>query len=137
MDPKWSPYRGIVLHIFALVFPSVIMTWMFHAVIERWQPQFSAELNWASAKALGCGIGVIFHLSLFLFNQFWEPFGAVKNRVRDFFENLSISPKMAFSSYIQDIKDHGIVFWIYFAIISANFGIALDAFLDFRDLYIK
>ncbi len=137
ITPRKTPYQGLWIFILVLAAPSLILTAMFYTVISASQTQFSNELNWASAKIFGCGIGMIFHLSCWLVGAFSEDLKAVKLRVKEFFAYIFLSPKLAITGYWEDIKTLGVAFWIDFAVVALNFGIFADAVSDFLQFYIK
>ncbi len=119
-----------------MALPSLVLTGLFYLVIDQSQPQYGQELNWASAKIFGCGLGIIFHASCWLTGAFTEDFRAVKNRVKEFFANIVVSVSLAFTCYWEDVKAFGVAFWIDFAVVALNIGIFLDAVKDFLALYI-
>ncbi len=129
-----SPYRGVIPTAIILCLPSILLIWLFHAVLTKYQPHFSAELNLAAVKFFGCGVGVLFHLSCLIAGAFKESFQVVKERIKEFFSNLSVSTSLAFKWYFDDLKTEGVVFWIYFAIVATNFGITISALFDFFSL---
>ncbi len=130
-NPKKSPYQGQIAVMLALAFPSAFFTLIFYGVISMWQGRFGVTLNWASAKAFGCGIGVVFHLCCSIMGTFKEHRVIVKERVKEFFSDLSISPKTAFKWYFDDLKTNGIAYWIDLLIIGINIWIFVNAVLDF------
>ncbi|MBE6626060.1 MAG: hypothetical protein E7628_02610 [Ruminococcaceae bacterium] len=128
---KKSPYDGIWMFIPMMLLPSIVMTAIFYVVIARWQPQYTTELNWASAKTLGFGIGVMYHISCWLANTFTEDYLAMKSRLKEFSENIVVSASLAFKCYFEDIRTLGLAFWIDVGLIGLNFGVFLDALLDY------
>ncbi len=131
ISPKKSPYHGIWIFVPMLILPSVLLTLLFYAVISGSQVQFGNELNWASAKIFGCGLGALFHLSCMIVGAFSEDYKAVKTRVKEFFSYIFILPKVAFAGYWDDLKTLGVAFWIDFAIVAGNFAIFADALMTF------
>ena len=116
-----SPYHGIwIVSILMMVVP-VCAYILMHVAIFKWQPKVSAELNEASAKVLGFGIGLLFHLGLVISGIFGESFRVVLSRVKGFFEDLKFSFKIAWQCYVEHIREHGVAFWIVFVIMCVNF----------------
>ncbi len=136
-DPKKSPYQGIFIKVIVLVLPPVVLTWLFYGVITRWQSWYSYELNWASAKALGCGLGGLFHLSCWISGAFRQDFRAVKERLKEFFENVSVSLGLAFTWYLRDVKTLGLAFWIDISVMAVNFVIFIDAVSKCIEIYLR
>lgn len=127
---KKTPYEGLWVFLPMMILPSVAVTAVLYLAIAKWQPQYGWELNWASAKVFGCGVGILFHVSCWLLGAFAEDFRAVKTRLKEFFANLVVSPGLAFSCYWEDVKALGLAFWIDAAIIVLNACIFADALVD-------
>ena len=134
LKSKETPYQGLWIFIPMMVLPSVALTWIFYLVIARWQPQYSVELNFASAKIFGCGCGMLFHFSCWLMGVFTEDFQAVKKRLKEFFENVVVSLSLAFTCYWEDVKTLGLAYWIDVALVGLNIGVFADAVLDFMTM---
>ena len=134
LKSKKTPYQGLWIFIPMMVLPSVALTWIFYLVIARWQPQYSVELNFASAKIFGCGCGMLFHFSCWLMGVFTEDFQAVKKRLKEFFENVVVSLSLAFTCYWEDVKTLGLAYWIDVALVGLNIGVFADAVLDFMTM---
>ena len=131
---KKTPYQGLWIFLPMMILPSVVITYILFLVINRWQPQFSQELNWASARMFGCGCGILFHFSCWLTGVFKEDFEAVKIRLKEFGDNIVVSAKLAFSCYWEDVKSLGLAFWIDLAVVALNAAVFVDAILDFLEL---
>ena len=131
LKSKKTPYEGLWVFLPVMVLPSAAITAILYAVISKWQPQYGWELNWASAKALGCGAGFLFHICCWLKGALTEDFQAVKYRVKEFFANIVVSARLAFSCYWDDVKSLGLGFWIDFAVIALNAWICVDGILDY------
>jgi len=131
---KKTPYEGLWIFLPMMVLPSICITVLLYLVIAKWQPQFGFALNWATAKAIGCGCGILFHFSCWLMGVFAEDFRAVKNRLKEFFVNIVVSARLAFSCYWEDVKTLGLCFWIDFALVALNAGVFVDAILDYLTL---
>ncbi len=131
INPKKSPYRGLLIFVPAMVLVPVALTAMFHYVIDRWQPYLSDEMNWASARIFGCGLGICFHIGCILTGAFTEDFEAVKKRLAEFFANITVSARLAFRWYWEDVKKLGLAFWIDAVLIGSNVWFFIDAVRDF------
>lgn len=130
-DSKKSPYNGFWIFLIMMVLPSVAFTGIFYAVIMKFQGNFGVNLNWTTAKIFGCGIGVIFHLGCWISGAFRKDINVVKARLKEFFSNIVISPKLAFKWYFDDLKTSGVAFWLDMAIVGINLYICIDAVLDY------
>lgn len=129
-----SPYKGVIGSCLLLIVFPIIIYAMFYAVIGNLQKLGPVQTNNA-ALGLGFGVGVLFHISCIIAGLFKGTFKVVINRVKTFFENLSLSRKLAFRCYWQDIKSEGIVFWIYFTIITANALVSAYGLYSFFTIY--
>lgn len=131
---KKAPYQELWIFIPILILPSLFITGLLYWVISMRQPQFGQDVNWATAKVFGCGAGVLFHLSCWLAGVFEDDLRAVKTRMKEFFANIVVSARLAFSCYWEDVKTLGLDFWIDFAVIALNAGVFIDALLDYLTL---
>ena len=129
--PKKSPYQGLWAFILFMLLPSVVMTLIAYSAISTWQPQFGKEFNFASAKVIGFGLGILFHFSCIIVGAFKEDFNAVKTRLKEFLDNLSASPKTAFKWYWEDVKTLGLAFYIDLALLGINIYVFVDALNDY------
>ncbi len=129
--PERSPYKGQLLTILFLILPPILLCAVFYSAFQLFQGRFGADYNWNSAKMFGCGISVLFHCMCWMTGAFKRDFRIVKARIKEFFADLLILPKLAFKGYWEDVKLNGIAFWIDFAIIALNLGIFIDALLTF------
>ncbi|MBO5039941.1 MAG: hypothetical protein J6D09_02455 [Clostridia bacterium] len=129
--PKKTPYQGLWAFILFMLLPSVVMTSLSFGAMMKWQGRFGADFNWASAKAVGCGLGILFHISCIIIGAFTEDFNAVKTRLKEFIANLSASPKTAFKWYWQDVKTLGLAFYIDLALVGINIYVFVDALQDY------
>ncbi len=131
INPNKSPYHGQLIAVIVMLLPSPIITWMLYVLLNEFQPQYTAELNLTSATVIGFGIGSIYHMCCWITGAFTDHFGVVKNRVKEFFADLTVSLKLALTWYFKDIKTNGLAFWIDFAVVTLNFGIFIDALIDY------
>ncbi len=125
-----SPYHGVPIIAVILCVPSVLLTLIFYGVLMEFQGRYGAELNSASARVVGCGLGVIFHLSCWLMGSFRDSARVVKNRLKEFFSDLSVSFSLAVKWYWEDVKTNGAAYWIFFAIIVANLVVTIVSLAD-------
>ena len=131
-----SPYKGVPIICLVLIGVPLVFYGIVRVIIFKFQPQFGEELNQATAVAFGFGVGVLFHLACIIAGLMLEPLVAVITRVREFFSNLPISASLAFTVYFKDLKDGGVVFWIYLLIFAANALACAWGFVRFLELYL-
>jgi hypothetical protein len=134
LKSKKTPYQGMWVFAPMMLLPSIVITGVLYVVIAKQQPQFTQELNWASAKIFGFACGILFHIACWLTGAFSEDFQAVKKRLKEFGENIVVSPSLAFTCYWDDVKTLGLAFWIDVALVLLNAGIFVDAVLDFMTM---
>lgn len=129
--PKKSPYQGLWAFILFMLLPSIVMSVIAYYAISRFQGQFGRDLNLASAKTVGFGLGICFHISCIIVGAFNEDFNAVKTRVKEFINNLTVSPKFALKWYWEDVKTLGLAFYIDLALLGLNVYVFADALRDY------
>ena len=116
-----SPYHGVfVAGVFMIVVP-VLLFFLVKGAIAIWKPTTPPEESTAIAKMFGLGVGFLFHLSLVLAGVMKNPFRAVVNRVVNFFDNLKFNFKLAWGCDVDEVRETGLAFWIFLAIIVVNF----------------
>ena len=133
---RQSPYRGMWVVLLLLIVPPILCYGIVSGVLARFS-RSSAALDAATAKALGCGIGSLFHMICILSGVLTPGWEALKYRIREFFENLIVGVGYAFSSYWEDMRSDGVTFIIYMSIILANAAITVDGVLEAVALLIK
>ena len=131
IQPKKSPYHGMWAFAISMFLPSVVITAILYGAFVLYQPQFRQEMNWAAAKIFGCGCGILFHLGCWIAGVFAEDYKAVKERLKEFCENIIVSVRLAFCCYWEDVKTLGVAFWIDVAMIALNAGVFWDALRDY------
>ena len=128
---KQSPYRGFWVILFFLIMVPFGLFSVVKAVLDEYS-RYSPELDMATAKALGCGFGFLFHMVCVFSGVLDAGWDAVKYRLREFVENLIVGPVYALRTYLEDMRDDGVTFIIYLAVILGNLssvvGGAQDAF---------
>ncbi|MBO5867184.1 MAG: hypothetical protein J6Q55_03960 [Clostridia bacterium] len=116
-----SPYHGVFVAAFFMVLVPILLFLLINGSIKLWQPHTAVEERIATAKMFGLGTGFLFHITLMLVGVMKEPFRAVVRRIANFFENLKFNFKLAWTCYVDEVKETGVAFWIFFAIIVVNF----------------
>ncbi len=134
INPRKSPYHGQFISIIILVLPPLALVALFYGAFKLCDYQPNDELNWISSKMFGCGLGILFHLSCWLMSAFKQDILVVKERLKDFFGDLFISPKSAFKWYFYNIKENGISFWIDLGFMLANAWIFVDSIFEYIEV---
>ena len=123
---EYSPYHGVLVHLAILILVPVGFVALLYVCLNCFQPRYG-NLNWLTAKAIGCGAGALFHLSCAIVGVFTPGWRAVRYRIREFFENLVVSVGYAFESYWEDMKSDGVVFLLQMPIVAVNLYIAVTS----------
>jgi hypothetical protein len=129
IKPKKTPYQGLWALILFMLLPSVLMSVIAYYAVSRFQPQFGHDINYATAKVIGFGLGILFHLSCFIVGAFNEDFNAVKTRLKEFATNLTVSFKFALKWYWEDVKTLGLALYIDLFLIGLNVYVFVDALM--------
>lgn len=127
-NKRKSPYHGVFIAIIFMIVVPVVCYVVFRALLFHNQTHIAKDINESSAKALGFGIGVLFHLSCIIAGVLEPSFKIVIRRVGEFFENLKFSFKLACNCYADDVRENGVAFWLMFGVMVANFCIFWSGF---------
>lgn len=128
-NKQYSPYHGCLVVIFFLVAVPLALWGILDGAMAYFRP-YDAWINGPGARFIGFGLGSIFHMSCIICGILRQPFRAVCYRVKEFFENLPVSLGYAFECYWDDMKQDGVLFIIYAAIIGACLALAIDGGLE-------
>ncbi|MBQ7874627.1 MAG: hypothetical protein IJ306_05660 [Oscillospiraceae bacterium] len=109
-------YHGFWFECFLLIIVPLGFYFMFLWLFGSFYP-LRKEINEISARALGFGLGSVYHASCLVAGAFAPAWEAVRFRFSNLFENLTYSVKIAAKGYLYDLKSEGVEFWVYFAII--------------------
>ena len=126
---RQSPCRGFLVIMALLILPPVLCWGLVNSLLEEFST-WSEALDAATAKALGCGLGFLFHMICILCGALTDGWQALKYRIGEFIENLTIGVGYAFSSYWDDIRSDGVTFLLYGSVILANTILMADGLLD-------
>jgi hypothetical protein len=129
-EKEKSPYHGLWVNCLLIVGVPTILYFIFLGMFREYQ-RGADELHVMSARVLAGGVGVLFHLSLWIAGVFRESIRAVTRRVSEFFEDLSISIGFAARDYWYNIKTDGAVLVIYLALIGGTTACFVDALLKY------
>ncbi|MBQ4272178.1 MAG: hypothetical protein IJB95_00790 [Clostridia bacterium] len=116
-----SPYHGVPLTAFLMILVPIAAYIFMRILVFKYQAWEQEEINEATAKTLGFGIGLLFHLSLVIAGILKESFLVVVRRVAGFFQDLKFSFKIAWNCYVENIREFGVAFWILFGLIIVHF----------------
>lgn len=128
-NKQYSPYHGCLVVIFFLIAVPLALWGILDGAMAHFRP-YDAWINGPGARFIGFGLGSIFHMSCIICGILRQPFRAVCYRVKEFFENLPVSLGYAFECYWDDLKQDGVLFIIYAAIIGACLALAIDGGLE-------
>lgn len=124
-----SKTKGTFIVVIAMIIVPLLIYWVVDWAIGL-HAQHSVYLNDATSRALGFGLGTVFHLSLIVTGVLKDAFNVVKERVIEFFENLVVSLWFAIKCYWESIFTDGISLWLYLAVMVACAWLSYDGFRD-------
>ena len=127
---KQSPYHGVIQTCLLLISVPLILFLIIYLIFDKYQ-NLPQTTNLYGAMGIGFGVGVLFHISCVIAGLFKGLFAIVVRRFAEFFDNLSISFKFAIKLYYEDLKENGMVFWIYFIIISSYIALSIYGFVSY------
>lgn len=125
MEQQPRPYRGFLVTCIVLVGIPLLFFLLIRLWVNAGTP-FPLPQNQRFAQGVGFGLGTVFHLSCIVAGAFTEPFLLLQRRIVDFFENLTVSPSLAFRCYAEDVRDDGVTFTVYFLIMLSCFLLAVN-----------
>lgn len=110
-----SPYKGVFLTAFFLIVAPLFFSFTLDIFFGN-----DTQIEILTIIVFGFGMGIFFDLGCIIAGLMTGTFSIVKARVADFFDDLVVSFKFAVQSYFNNIKENGIVFWIYLSIMAAT-----------------
>lgn len=132
-DEEFRPYKGVaVVCVILLLVPILVFLLCLGLLrVER----FSEELRLYEALFFGGLVGTVLCLSFTLSGGLKKAFRVVKERAKEYFQNLPISLKFAGECYRDNLKENGIAYWCYFICIVLNVCMMLYGVFHFFELY--
>lgn len=131
-----SPYHGAFLSLFLLITVPLVFVIVLSLVLTGFRGS-SKNINLMSARAIGFGLGTLFHLGCITCGMFGDSFKVVIKRIIGFFSDLRVSIGTAFHGYLWSIKHHGVTFWIYLLPVVACVGLFVKYFSEVIEILIK
>lgn len=125
---RQSPYRGFWITMILLLLPPLLCYGLVDTLLDEYSTWPDALDN-ATAQALGCGLGFLFHMICVLCGVLTDGWEAVKYRIGEFRENLIVGIGYAFRSYWEDLCTDGVTFLIYGSVILINTYFTVDGLL--------
>lgn len=123
-NKQYSPYHGMLPTALLLIAVPVVFVLLLEVMLATFSPRLT-YVNAPSARFVGCAMGLLFHLSCIIGGLLRPSFRAFTFRISEFFQNLRCSLGFALRCYWDDIKQDGVTFDVYLAIILANIGYGL------------
>ena len=133
---RQSPYRGFFIIMLLLILPPIICWGLVDSLLDKFSTWPDA-LDDATARALGCGLGFLFHTICILCGVLTDGWQALKYRIGEFFENLIVGVGYAFRTYWEDMQSDGVTFIIYGSVNLINTFLTLDGVMDCIAIVIK
>ena len=111
-DPK--PYRGIGFFVFFLVLVPVLVFWLVFVIFKNYNDA-PVNIVFNFSIFLACLVGTLFYLVAIFKGSFEDLNRAWRERIKEFFEEVKITPKGAFKSYFASFyNDGGIILVILY-----------------------
>ena len=129
-----GPYYGVLQTCLILIIIPLIFILIIYGVFSYFK-SLSEEAICYSTLTFGGTCGVLFHMIAIISGLFKGTFKVVINRISTFFQNVVLDIRLAFKIYFEDIKNEGIVFWIYLIIILSMIGLTIYGAVNLFDLY--
>ncbi len=129
-----SPYDGCWFVCMTMVVTPALLYVILRWVFSEWSHD-SLLMQKAQCMAFAGGIGFLIALGFAISGGLKKPFKIVKARVSDFFSDLAISPRLAFSGYLNALRTGGVVFWLYLILIVLNLLFCVLGLKNFFKLY--
>ncbi len=126
-----SPYKGILIGLFFIIGAPILCYWFIYTLLEWNDYHKEVELT---ARVIGSGVGVCLHLGMIIQGLLLESWTVVKNRISEFFANLTIGIGFAISQYFKDLKQSGVAFIIYFTPIAVCFAVFVNSVMDLLNI---
>ena len=114
-----SPYYGVWQSALFLTIAPILMYFFFKIIFIKYSRMSANQIHYSSL-AFGCGVAFLFQFSCVIAGLFKGTLKVVLRRLKEFFSNLTISIKFAYKYYFENIRQEGVVFWIFFVIIGAT-----------------
>ena len=130
-----SPYNGFLVQCFFLVIVPAICFLIIYSVFESFKPNSHHQHNLLASQIFASLIGVLFTTSCAIAGAFKGAFKVVKDRVKEFFENVTLSFSFAVKNYFADMKQNGIVFLVYSLIFAGEIYLFLQGLYLYMDLF--
>lgn len=124
-----SPYRGFWVVLLALILVPLVLFLIVKGALGNFS-QFSPAMDLLTAKVIGLGCGSLFHLICIIGGVFTPSWRAVKYRIGEFFENLTVGVGYAFTTYLEDMREDGVTLLIYLLPVAINLAIVVDSLID-------
>ncbi len=135
MNENKNPYHGIgIITLIEVALPFAVF-FIVRAGFNTFSSSTKSVILWQSVFVAGI-IAVLFTLGFFI-GCLGKPLMVVVNRLKDFFSYLPISKKVAFSCYALDIKENGVVFWIYLLYLFYSVAWLILGIVKFIPLYVE
>ena len=119
---------------FIVILLSIFFVWFVYFVVKIFA-SYSETVCWNYGFSIGGTLAIGFQI-IFLMSGGWEkPINIVVERWKDFFSDLSISIKFAFSSLFENYKSQGIVLLFYIFIMLCTINMCIHGFSYLITLY--
>ena len=133
-EQKKKAIKNAIIAAILFIAAPFIMTLFFHLYIKQYT-NYSKEMLLSSSITLGFLVALIFQLSCCLAGLLKGTLKVVLKRLKEFFENLSISFKYAIDAYWENLLEFGCSFWLFAGIILFTAGGLAYGIITFLNCY--
>ena len=133
LNERKTPYRGVWVILLFLFGVPLIAYGIIGGAISRFE-HISAEMTYWETMVFTGLVGTAVSVIVALCGGLREYFPAVRNRIKDLFENLAISVGDAVRWYFEDLREYGIAFWIVLGAMLLNLAYLLYGMIGFLKL---
>ena len=133
-DPR--PYRGIGFFALFLVLVPISIFFLVYVIFTNYNDS-PKDVVFNFAVFLACLVGTLFNLIALFKGSFEDLLRAWRERLKEFFEEVRITPKGAFKSYfVSFYHDGGIILVIFFAWTIIMVVVGVITFFNVRAWYL-
>ena len=133
-EQKKKAIKNAIIAAILFIAAPFIMTLFFYLCIKQ-NSNYSKEMLLSSSITLGFLVALIFQLSCCLAGLLKGTLKVVLKRLKEFFENLSISFKYAINAYWENLLEFGCSFWLFAGIILFTTGGLAYGIITFLNCY--
>lgn len=131
-----SPYKGFFINLFFINIVPIGLFLIIYFLFAKINPSCTSAEKVYSAMIFGFGVGSLSNVALCVTGVMNDPFYMLCLRMENLFDNIGVLPfKNIVSDYLEDLKDYGIVFWIYLYNMLAYVFLAVFGYFKYFEFF--